>query len=147
MSSTCRLTSLAVLIAAFPASASGQVRPVPSGNVNSCGVGAVALQRGGVGDVHVGMPVAQLKARCIVVLDTTIELGAEGLPERRVVVLIGNDSLRVEIERDRVWRIDVTSPRMRTADSLGIGTTVRQLRRKGAKFIGAGDAGFFLRVP
>src|SRR5712691_6643131 len=125
--SSYRLTSLVVLIAVFSASASAQARSGQSTNANRCGVGAVALQGGGVGAVHLRMPVPQLKAKCIVVLDTTIELGAEGFPERRIVVLIGDDSLRVEIESDRVWRIDVTSPRMRTADSLGVGTTVRQL--------------------
>jgi hypothetical protein len=110
-------------------------------------VGHAALQGSGVGEVRLGLPIAQLKAKCVVVLDTTIEFGSEGLPERRVVVLIGNEPLDVEVDGDRVWRIDVTSPQIRTADSLGLGTTAHSLRLAGAELLGSAEGGFYVRVP
>jgi hypothetical protein len=91
--------------------------------------------------------VVDLRLKCRVVLDTSMTSGAEGLPERRIIVLLGRDSVAATIAEDRIWRIELTSLRFRTADSVGIGSTVRRLRRDAARILGAGEDGFYLELP
>jgi hypothetical protein len=65
------------------------------------------------------------------------------MPERRVTVALGADSLDATIVDDRVWRIEVRTPRFRTADSLGVGSIVRDVRRGGSTTLATGDRGVF----
>ena len=53
--------------------------------------------------------------------------GPEGQPSRILRVAMGGETVDVEVADDRVWRIPVTDPDMRTADSLGVGTPVAKL--------------------
>ncbi|HST08642.1 MAG TPA: hypothetical protein VLJ83_10740 [Gemmatimonadaceae bacterium] len=69
---------------------------------------------------------ASVKARCEVFRDTT-RRGLEGMSERRLAVRFRTDSLEAEIVDDKVWRLDISSPGFRTADSLGVGTPVARL--------------------
>ncbi len=46
---------------------------------------------------------------------------------RVVPVDIGGEQVEAEIVDDKVWRLAVRSPRYRTADSLGVGTTLERL--------------------
>jgi hypothetical protein len=64
------------------------------------------------------------------------------MPERRVTVALGGDSLDATIVNDRVWRIEVRTPRFRTGDSLGVGSLVREIRR-GRTSLATGDRGVF----
>jgi hypothetical protein len=44
-----------------------------------------------------------------------------------IAVAFPRDTVEAEIVDSRVWRIEVLSPRFRTADSLGVGTPLRRL--------------------
>ena len=92
------------------------------------GCGARTIAGGGVGNLRIGESVASVKARCPVVSDSS-RRGLEGMPERRLTVAFGTDSLEAEIVDDKVWRLDISSPGFRTADSLGVGTPVARLLR------------------
>jgi hypothetical protein len=138
---------IVVFGAALPAEAPAQTPTSKQADTRGCGPGSALLQCNGIGDVRLGVPIAQLKLKCVVVLDTTIVSGSEGLPERWLIVLIGKDSLEVEVQSDRVGRIGITSPRIRTADSLGVGTTARRLRRSGAQLLGSAEGSFYVRIP
>ncbi|MEO8909976.1 MAG: hypothetical protein ABI408_07080 [Gemmatimonadaceae bacterium] len=81
-----------------------------------------------VGTLRIGMSVASLGRECTVLGDTTA-LGAEGMPSRRVAVLFPRDTLEAEIVDDKVWRIEIQSPRFATADSLHVGTPLTRLLR------------------
>ena len=93
---------------------------------NDCGAQTIAAGR--VGNLRIGESVAFVKARCAVVRDTT-RLGLEGMSERRLAVRFRTDSLEAEIVDDKVWRLDISTPGFRTADSLGVGTPVARLLR------------------
>jgi len=97
---------------------------VAPGSVGLCGV--PVIDGDGLGAIRIGMNADSVKSRCTVARDT-MEMDNEGMPERILVVAIGGDTTRVEIDSGRVWRIDVRTPRLRTADSLGVGTPLPRL--------------------
>jgi hypothetical protein len=74
-----------------------------------------------------------------------LALGNEGLPERRIAVVVGVDTIEATIDNNRVWRIEVETPRLRTADSLGVGTTASALNQRGATL--AVGEGVFAILP
>ena len=84
------------------------------------------LSGAGVGALRVGAPIDSVRARCAVVRDT-VELRAEGQPARVLAVVVGSDTVVAEVDSGRVWRIEVTRPSPRTADSLGVGTPLARL--------------------
>lgn len=115
--------------------------------LRTCGVKEMpVLEDEGIGAFMVGASVDSLRASCVVVKDTSLEQGAEGMPERRVAVLLGADTVEATIEGGRVWRIDVRTPRILTRDSIGVGSTVAMLRRQPLEFLGYGEGGPFIRV-
>jgi hypothetical protein len=98
----------------------------------------------GIGELLVGRTVDSVKRLCHVVSDTT-ELGGEGLPTRIMRVALSHDSVEAEIDSGRVWRIEVASPKFRTADSLGVGTSLeRLLLLREPRGLGAEGAVFFV---
>jgi hypothetical protein len=106
-----------------------------------CDVGVPAvLTDSGVGALRIDAPVAQLALACDILDDTTMERGREGMPERRLTAILGSIATASTIANDRVWRIEIDSPRFRTRDSLGVGTTAGALRRRGAKIVAGGIA-------
>jgi hypothetical protein len=92
--------------------------------VGSCG--RPVVDGDGVGAIRIGMDVDTVKARCPIVRDT-VELRSEGQPERILVVAFGSDTANVEIDSAKVWRIEIISPGLRTADWLGVGTPLATL--------------------
>ena len=80
----------------------------------------------GIGALRIGLPVDSLRALCRVVRDTT-ELRDEGMSAHVLDIVIGADTIEAEVESDRVWRIAVRSAGLRTADSLGVGTSRAKL--------------------
>jgi hypothetical protein len=93
-----------------------------------CGFGATTVLTGeGVGELRVGRTVAEIREACAVLADSTNPQGPEGMPHRLLLVEAGPDVLVAEIQDDRVFRVSVDTPRFRTADGLGVATTVAEL--------------------
>jgi hypothetical protein len=99
-------------------------RSTPGPRSSACGSEVVTDE--GIGEVRIGAAVESVRQKCNVVRDTTA-LGAEGMPARKLTVVLSRDTVEAEIVDGRVWRIAVRSPRLRTADSLGVGTTLARL--------------------
>ncbi|HEV2017809.1 MAG TPA: hypothetical protein VGQ98_05805 [Gemmatimonadaceae bacterium] len=100
----------------------------------------------GIGQLRIGATVESVRQRCRIVRDTTVQ-DAEGMPQRKVAVELSRDTVEAEIVSGRVWRIVVWSPRLRTVDSLGVGTDiVRLLRLKNPRGM-AGEGAFFIASP
>jgi len=96
---------------------------------HTCGVGPTTLLTdSGIGGLQVGASTTSIKQRCSVLADTT-ELGDEADSQRVLLVRFGPDTVEATIDNDRVWRIEVTTPRFRSADSLGVGSRVSAFRR------------------
>ena len=75
-----------------------------------------------VGIVRNGMPLDSVRTLCRVVRDTTEE--NEGEDQQVVYALVGGDTLRIEVDRDTVWRLSVRRPGFATRDSIHVGTPV-----------------------
>lgn len=117
--------------------------------------GEAILRDEGIGKLRIGAPFDSIVGSCPVMRDTTM-IGAEGMPSRRIYLLfladsVGTkvvaDTVGAEVVNDRVWRISVTSPRIRTADSLGVGTPLsRLLQLKNPRGM-SGEGKFFVASP
>jgi hypothetical protein len=126
------------------AACSADSNPSPSVAASrTCG-GTWELTGTGVGDFRVGLSVDDVRAKCEVLFDTTLQFGNEGQPERRLGVRVGTDTLQATIENGRVWRIEVRSPTFKTSDSVGVGSTVRELAKQPVDFFGYGEGGPFV---
>lgn len=109
-----------------PASNSSSPTTSTAGSrMSACGDEIVGEE--GIGQLRIGTTVQSLRQKCNVVRDTTVA-GTEGMPARRVAVALSRDTVEAEIVDGKVWRIAVTSPRLRTADAVGVGTTIGRLR-------------------
>lgn len=91
---------------------------------SSCGEEVVTGE--GIGQLRIGSTVESIKQKCNVVRDTTV-IAAEGMPARKLAVAFSRDTVEAEIVDGRVWRIAILSPRLRTAESLGVGTLNQRL--------------------
>jgi hypothetical protein len=139
----------AALLACSPenSDSAGRDAPSPAATIVDrpsplpCGDSRV-LHGSGIGLFVVGIGVDSLARACSVLRDTT-ELGAEGMPERRIIVQLGVDSVYATIDSGRVWRIEVTSERFRTADGFGVGTYAREFAARRAS-IAVGEGVFIV---
>jgi hypothetical protein len=73
-----------------------------------------------------------------------METDAEGHPQRVMVVRVGPSSIRAEIVNGSVWRLTVQDAHLRTADRLGVGTTLGELLREEKLSAGNGESGVFV---
>lgn len=80
----------------------------------------------GVGGIRIGMTADSLRQLCRVVYDTTT-LRAERKPAHVLEIATSSDTIEAEADAGRIWRIQIASPRLRTADSLGVGTPIGRL--------------------
>lgn len=87
---------------------------------------ATPLTGDGAGALRIGMTVDEVRTQCGVSSEGT-RPGPEGETSRVIVVAMGADTVEAEIVDGRVWRIPVTSPRLRTANDLGVGTPLSRL--------------------
>jgi hypothetical protein len=101
----------------------------------TCGVtGTPVLEEDGIGELKQGRPVSEVAALCDVVSDAE-QQGQEGMMERVLVVSLAGESVRTIVQNDRIFRIEVTTPRFRTADSLGVDTPLSRIASmRGAQF-------------
>lgn len=99
-----------------------------------------------VGPVAVGMSRANLDRASRVVRDT-MELGDEAIPESVAVIVVEGDTLRAILDSARVYRIDITTTQFRTADSLGVGTTLGRLLREPGVHAFTGEGAVYVKVP
>ncbi|MGI8619429.1 MAG: hypothetical protein ACR2L6_10130 [Gemmatimonadaceae bacterium] len=117
--------------------------PADSSTRPTCGIdGRTALTPTGIGDLRVGMPVAQARARCRVLGDSVGE--AEGMPMPLLVVDLGRDTALAEPANDRIFRLRIDGSAFRTLDGLGVGSTVGDLRAKGSARVALGEGTFIL---
>ncbi len=91
-----------------------------------------------VGVVHLGMAIDSVRARCSILRDT-IEMD-EGESVRVVYALVAHDTLRIDVQRDLVWLIDVRRPGFTTSDSIRVGIPLARflLRRHPQVLVGEG---------
>lgn len=80
----------------------------------------------GIGVLQVGATVELIGERCRLVKDTVVT-GVEGMPGRRLYIVILGDTVVAEVEQNTVWHIRLTTERFRTGDSLGVGTPAEDL--------------------
>ena len=101
----------------------------------TCGVtGTPTLEENGIGELKQARPVSEVAALCEVLSDSE-QRGQEGMMERVLVVNLAGESVRSIVQDDRIFRIEVNTPRFRTADSLGVDTPLSRIASmRGAQF-------------
>lgn len=116
-------------------------------SAQTCGVdGKTTLSGAGVGDLQIGRTVADVRRLCTVLRDTTI-LGGEALPERVLQVLTSRDTLDATLQDERVWRIEVDRPSLRTTDSLGVGAKLADLLKALGATGAEGEGVLYVMLP
>jgi len=120
----------------------------PASVPDSTALRAVDAQLSGerVGPVPVSASPASLARYARVVRDTE-ELGSEGIAESVVVLAVRSDTVRAVHDSGRIYRMDVNTLTFRTADSLGVGTTIARLLKEPGVYAVGGEGAVFVVVP
>jgi hypothetical protein len=115
----------------------------PAAASKDCGItGTPVITDDGIGELKEGLSVTDAKARCDVISDSE-ELGTEGMTEHVLIVRIAGETVRAIVSDDRISRIEISSPRFATTDSLGVDTPLRRVAQKrGARFF-PGEGGVY----
>lgn len=100
----------------------------------------------GIGEIQIGRKPEAIALACTIARDTTA-LGAEALPERLLFVATPFDTVEVTIHDNRVWRIAFERPALRTADSLGVGSTLAELLRTNGATGAEGEGVLYVLLP
>jgi hypothetical protein len=93
----------------------------------------------------IGASVSTVTRACRVVQDT-LELGSEAMPEHRVYVQFGSDTVVATVDSGRIWRIAVETPSLRTSDSLSVGTTLGKILASGKATGLVGEGSLFVQT-
>ncbi len=93
----------------------------------SCG--ERVIRRDGIGKLKLGMRADSVKSVCHVAVDT-VRPGPEGMSQRVMLVAFPPDAVEAEIVNDSVWRLDIKTPGIQTADSIGVGSPLRKLLQR-----------------
>ena len=106
----------------------------------TCGItGNPVLTDNGIGDLKEGAKVADVRKSCEVVSDSE-QQGSEGMKERVLEVRLGGETVQAIVNDDKIWRIQITSPRLTTSDSLGVDTPLHRIATmRGARFFPGED--------
>jgi hypothetical protein len=132
--------------AAQPGSSAPPVAaPAPSVAASTCGDDETLTDEG-IGHLRIASTVEAVGLNCNIVRDTTA-IGAEGMPARKLLVALSRDTVEAEVVSGRVWRIAVASPQLRTADSLGVGTTKARLLQLTKPRLMTGEGKLFVASP
>ncbi|HKC80595.1 MAG TPA: hypothetical protein VKB91_05330 [Gemmatimonadaceae bacterium] len=119
--------------------------PAPSIAASTCGDDETLTDEG-IGHLRIASTVEAVGLNCTIVRDTTA-IGAEGMPARKLLVALSQDTVEAEVVSGRVWRIAVASSRLRTADSLGVGTTKARLLQLTKPRLMTGEGRLFVASP
>jgi hypothetical protein len=93
----------------------------------SCGITkASRIEQDGIGDLRIGRSSEEIAKLCNVVQDT-IELDAEALPQRVLRVDLNRDTVSALLAENKVWRIEIDTSAFHTAEGIGVGTPLMQL--------------------
>jgi hypothetical protein len=125
-------------------SASSSTPPTVLFPTSSCGAEVITGE--GIGELRIGATVESIKQKCKVLRDTTVS-GAEGMPARKLAVAFSRDTVDAEIVDDRVWRIAVHSPGIRTASLIGVGTLNQRLLTLKDPHGAMGEGALFVLTP
>lgn len=94
----------------------------------------------GLAELKLGQSVEDVRKICEVFSESD-QPGQEGTTDHILAVRVGDEIVPATIVNGRVWRIEVTTPRFRTADSLGIDTPLQKIAQmRGAQFAPGEDA-------
>jgi hypothetical protein len=100
-----------------------------------------------VGPLSVAANRADLDRIARVIRDTTEE-GDEGMSQEIAIVVINGDTVRAVLDdKSRVFAYFLRSPRFRTRDTLGVGTSLGQLLRIHGAYARTGEGQVFVRFP
>ena len=101
----------------------------------TCGIiGDAVLTDEGIGELKPGRPVTEVKKLCDVIGDG-MQPGTEGQTERVLSVKIDGETIAATVVDDKVWRLDIRTPRFLTKDSLGVDTPLHRIAKlRGAQF-------------
>lgn len=138
----CYLSIVALLACSPQESADDAKRPDTL--QTACGNSVITGQ--GIGHLVIRRSVDSVRIRCPILQDST-EMDNEGMPAHVLRVQVGNDTVKATAVSGAIWRIAVTSPHLRTADSIGVGTPIARLLRFRDPKAWPGEGGMFLMTP
>lgn len=111
-----------------PAEDTLHIRPGSEVAVGGCTTAAdVSVTRYGIGPVRVGMTMAALRSACPEARDTAWK-GEEGTQEAGAIVMPGGRRVLAVSAGERVARLVVDQPGLKTAAGFGVGSPVGELR-------------------
>lgn len=135
-----------------PASPStGEAPPAAKGDASrppgaTPGCPSAPVTGDGIGVVQLGMKGDSLRAACAGTSERR-EPADEGTTALVLQVPVGSDAVVAEIDAGQVWRIQVREPGLRTADGIGVGSTLGQLLTD-ARAVGmSGEGRLFVMGP
>lgn len=107
---------------------------------------AAPITGNGIGTVRLGMKADSLRAACAGTVERR-EPADEGTTALVLDVPLDGEHAVAEIDVGQVWRIQVRTPGLRTADGIGVGSTLRQLLTD-ARAVGmSGEGRLFVMGP
>jgi hypothetical protein len=114
-------------------------------DARTCDARGVRLTGDGLGALRVGATLGSVVEACRVVRDTIAE-GPEAQPQRELTIVTGTDTVTAIVVDDAIWRVHVSDPDIRTADGLGVGTSIGDFRALEGATVLIGE-GVFVTVP